>query len=172
MKLKLIIFAFIVFISSGELKAQKEIEVIVEDTSKECDIYLQSRILIKNAAIFRIKDSTVYIIKKDITKELKIADIRTIKFKSGSGFWTGAAIGAGVDAAVFLTLAGIYGAKTGEAALGAAYALMFGAIGLVPSALIGGFIGAMTDEDTIYNLPKDDVKTKIRMLRKIIKENK
>lgn len=170
MKKILILFVFIFLAFSINLKAQE-----VQDSSSktdECSIYLQSRTLIKDVEITGMKDSNVFIIKNKITDKINIDEIRTIKFKGSGGFWKGALIGAGINFGVFTLLAIIVPKGQGEyAGWGKAMLFFTAVVGIIPAGLIGGFVGAISQEDKIYQLPKGDIEAKIRNIRKIMKDN-
>jgi hypothetical protein len=155
---------------SPELRAQS-----VQDSSAksdECNIYLQNRNLIKDAEITGVNDSSVFIVKNKINNIINARDIRTIKFEARGGFWNGALIGAGINFGVFSILAIAVPKGHGEYA-GWSKAMLFfaGVAGIIPAGLIGGFIGAMSQEDKVYNIPQGDIKEKIKKIREIVKEN-
>lgn len=160
------------FITGAELKAQEDSIRDSSVKSDECSIYLQSRTLIKDVEIVGVKDSNVFIIKNYVTDKINIDEIRTIKFKGSGGFWKGALVGAGINFTAFTILAIVVPKGHGEYAGWNKMMLFFvGIAGIIPAGLIGGFIGAVSQEDKIYQLPKDDIEAKIRSIRKIIKDN-
>jgi hypothetical protein len=172
LKNTLIIFALIFFIAGAEIKAQSDSIPNPSAKTDECNIYLQSRTLIKNAELFGLTDTSLFYFKNKKVSKINVDDIRTIKFKGKGGFWKGALVGAAFDAFVFTMLAIAVDPGHGEGAgWNKVFLLYIGAIGLVPASLIGGFIGAMSDEDKIYEIPKGDLQVKIKKIRGIIKEN-
>jgi hypothetical protein len=157
----------IIFLYAANIYSQETDYTIKMNKSDKCDIYLQNRDSYRNVYIFEINDSSALIKENNFNKEVAIANIRTVKFTYNNGWWKGALYGAGVDVIATL-IGGIATSKDN----GPPYVLGYGLIGLIPSALIGGVIGYIADTDNLYTFSENEnVKSKIKKLRKIIKEN-
>lgn len=141
------------------------------DTTHDCSVVMNSFVKYENVNLSGFNDSTVRILVKDSSKELKIDDIRSITF-NGSGFWKGAAIVGGIGF-VLGAIMGAQGVNLGsdgsvDGSFGSA--IGWGVIIAVPFGLIGGGFGALLAEDQFYDLSKMNSKTKRKKVAKLIRE--
>jgi len=120
--------------------------------------------------IFGLSDSSVKILKGEVSIEIPINDIKSITFK-GSGFWKGVAIGGGIG-----LLTGIlFGASNteicdGQNGCAVQFTAIAGLIFAIPSALIGGGLGVLLAKDKIHYLSNLNFEAKRKKVKNIIKE--
>ncbi len=138
--------------------------IIINGPTDECDVYLRNRSLMKEVSIIKMADSTVYFAKDGVTRNIHINEINKIRFAGPSGFWTGAAVGAGIS---FL----------GWTFIGLAFAdkehfdeiFLVGLAGGIPCGLVGGLIGLIFEKDNaFYDLSSGNPRARLKRLRYII----
>lgn len=141
----------------------------IKNNPYDCTVVTGSRSIYEDVKLFGLNDSSVLIMKDEVSREILIKDIKSLKFK-GRGFWKGAIIGGAIGFALGFWLGAelstidhdepdYLGAGTGGG-------LLFG----IPSALIGGGLGALFADDIFYDLSNLDFKAKRKKLKSLIKE--
>jgi hypothetical protein len=161
-----------VYMENNSGKFLNELKLNIRDSSRmfkngptyDCDIYLKNRSLLKEVSIVKLNDSTVVLSKNGVRRNVNIAELNKIRFSGPSGFWTGAAIAAGISIAgwTFVGLAFGEGKYTGDI-------FLVGLIGAIPCGLVGGLVGLLFDrEDTFYDFSSGNPKAKLKRLRYII----
>ncbi|MDZ4713014.1 MAG: hypothetical protein SGI89_11910 [bacterium] len=160
------------FSSSDSLSSLKKNFYTFPDTTDNCDVIMMNGFLHNKVNLFGLNDSTVKILKSDVTKKIKINDIRSVKFK-GRGFMKGLGIGA-LTGFVVGVIAGADGFslvhKSEKGSFGQAFAL--GMILAIPLGVIGGPLGAAFAEDQYFNAGNLDFDSKCKKLYKLMKEYK
>jgi hypothetical protein len=152
---------------SANLFCQVETELIVSDTTDECTVYLSDKSEYKDIRIVYIEDTNIVLVRDGMERNCSIEKLKTIKFNGKNGFLKGALYTGGTLALATLILTGI----THDNESGKGFAFMVGSMTILPGALIGGIIGMLLQEDKYYDMTTDNIKTKIKRLRYIIKEN-
>lgn len=172
-KLLVIIIALSAFTKASPHKSDtlyisENKSVILKDTANDCTAVTGSRSVYKDINLYLLKDSTVRFLKNDVSGELNIKDIRTIKFK-GRGFMKGAVIGYAIGfVSGFILGCQDFGFSNefnfGDGMLG-------GFIVGIPFALIGGGLGSLFAEDRLYDLGNLDLDSKRKIILYLMKEN-
>jgi hypothetical protein len=163
----IIVFFTAAFLFRTVIYCQTEEEIILTDTTKECTVYLSDKSVLSGVKLTDIEGTTVKITKDDFVKTIDISKFKTIKFKDKDGFWKGALYTGGALAVATGVLMSITDNHEG----GKGWVFIFGSMSLVPGALLGGLVGMMLEEEKIYDMDSDNIKTKIKRLRYIMKEN-
>ena len=70
-------------------------------STDECTLYLKNRSSLKDVSMIKLTGSSLFVVKKGISKKIDVQDINKIVFPGKSGFWTGAIIGTGISAAAW-----------------------------------------------------------------------
>lgn len=153
--------------TAGDSTSTIKKNVYITDTTHECTVITSSRSVYEDVVIYGLSDSSVKVLKQDVSKELLIREIRTIKFHP-RGFQKGALIGAGIGFAVGFIVGGqglgfSKNFKFGEGVL-------VGMITALPICLIGGGIGALFAGSHLYDLGNMDLKSKREKVSYLIKE--
>jgi hypothetical protein len=126
-------------------------------------LFLIKRSSLKNVRLVALRGNLLVVEKEGIKKEINVQDINKIKFSGSSGFWVGAGIGAGISI--------VGGALLGLASVGKGppYALMYGLVYSIPTGLVGGLIGLITEsDDELYDMGGGNPNAKLKRLRYII----
>jgi hypothetical protein len=162
-------FAFLLFLSVLLLQSvsPQNKETDIYSTTDECDIFLKNRSSYKNVNMISLSDTTLEISKMGVKRFIGVNQINKIRFSSGSGFWTGALIGSGVSTLGWL----IAGLAIGHGE-GLPYALLYGLVSLLPSALVGGLIGLVaTPEDYLYDISGGNPNARLKRLKYIMQKH-
>jgi hypothetical protein len=141
------------------------VEPVKIDTTEECDIYMNDKSVLVDVKLITVGDSTIKTVKDKRSKNINIAGIRKIVFKTsapfGKGYLYGSAVGFGIG---FFTLA--FHDRSGEWHIGGVeQGLVFGLICSIPAGLIGGVIGVLTAADDVYLFDNGVYPAKIKRMK-------
>lgn len=149
-------------------------EIIPEvkiDTSDECDLYLDDRIVLYDVELLYLSDSTFEAFGGGMKKILLVSAVRKVVFKPVAPFGKGFLIGAGTGfLAGFLPFAFIE--PHGETWGGPGVGLIFGLILAIPGGLIGGVVGVLTSSEDTYLFEKGFTAAKSKRLKYIIEKHR
>ncbi|MEO6694576.1 MAG: hypothetical protein ABIY50_04290 [Ignavibacteria bacterium] len=175
--IRLIIFFALFIIPAGDLLSQiinidtnlyrNKTGVYISDTTYECTIVTASRSVYKDVNLYGLNDSSVKILKKGVTKEILISDIRTVKFNA-RGFGKGALIGGGIGFALGFITGGQHFGFSRKFQIGDG--MLLGFITAIPFLLIGGGLGSLFAEDQFYDLSNLDLQKKKDKMSFLISE--
>ena len=143
----------------------------VQDTTNECDVYLNKGSLLKDVRLLSCSDSNISIIKDKKQREVPVSLVRKITFIE-PGFLKGFIIGAGIGFAsgLLLGLTWPENSEMGNPNFGES--MMLGMIFSIPTGLIGGIIGAITKTDQVYLLSTGYSSMKVKRINYIIEKHK
>jgi len=175
MKKVIIVLSFLLIFSNAysnnadSILSKKNTELT--DTTTECTVKTVSKVTYKEVNLFGLSDSTVNILKENLSKEILIKDIKSIKFKGG-GFWNGALIGAGTAFVLGYVTVALADTADEEFKNGSVFlnGLLVGAAFTLPLGLLGGLIGAVVPKDHIFNFKKPDFEANRMTLKYIFKK--
>lgn len=153
-------------IEDTELSGSEEQPVlgVIQDTSDECDLYLDDKTVLNDVMIIAENDSTFRIVKDKRSKPVDVAGIRKIVFKSRTPFGTGYLIGSAIGFAVsFLT---IYILAQGS---GEVYQyIVYCSLGSIPFGIVGGVFGEIFSKDDVSIFNKGIYPAKLKKIRFLI----
>ncbi len=144
------------------------------DTSRECDVYLNSQSFLKDVQLVYVSDSTVTAVKDGRDRQIQTADIRKIAFKPPAPFWNGAAVGGGfgflLGIIFYVSLANSEGEyKITNGNFGDAF--LIGLAFAIPPGLVGGLVALVGSKDKEYYFDSGMTKKKAKRIRYLIKKH-
>lgn len=150
---------------SGLIVNDSTITDVIGSTD-ECTVYLKNRSSLKDVSMIKLTGSSLFVVKKGISKKIDVQDINKIVFPGKSGFWTGAVIGTGISAVAWtLTVIAFRGEFSPNVIAGVI-------IYSLPGGLLGGLIGLIfSSSDVVYDISGGNPSARMKRLKYIMQKH-
>ena len=134
--------------------------------TEECTVYLKNRSYLKDVSMIKLTGSSLFVVKKGISKKIDVQDINKIVFPGKSGFWTGAIIGTAISAAAWtLLVIAFHGEFSANTVTGVI-------IYSLPGGLLGGLIGLIfSSNDVVYDISGGNPNARMKRLKYIMQKH-
>jgi hypothetical protein len=135
-------------------------------STDECTLYLKNRSSLKDVSMIKLTGSSLFVVKKGISKKIDVQDINKIVFPGKSGFWTGAIIGTAISAAAWtLLVIAFHGEFSANTVTGVI-------IYSLPGGLLGGLIGLIfSSNDVVYDISGGNPNARMKRLKYIMQKH-